>query len=129
VDDLSSAFRKQDYILGGQSVIPQPMCQSQLQSEITHTDENRTEKFITLASKSAVQGYEISQNEDIYASSASSPKTTSQHDHDHHNHHDGFNNSGAALIESDSKPNNKKTSKVKRKHSRKERKKDKKQQQ
>lgn len=73
-DDLSSSLKKQDYILGGQSVIPQPMCESQLQSEIT--DEIRTEKFITLASKSAVRGYDFSQHDDMYASHGSSSRSS-----------------------------------------------------
>ena len=110
-DDFSNVFRREDYILGGQSVIPQPMCESQLQSEITQTDDLRTDKFITLASKSAAMGYEFSQNEGdqlICASNHSSRRSSDrqdrvdyaqqkQHYSHHHHHQSGLNDSEARL--------------------------------
>ena len=92
------------------------MCESQLHSDITQTDhEIRTEKFITLASKSAAQGYEFSQNEDICASANSSRDDSSKEElfSDHQE-------------ETNKVSKTRTNSKNKRKHGRKERRKDKK---
>ena len=59
------------------------MCESQLQSDITQTDDLRTDKFITLASKSAAMGYEFSQNEEMCASNNSSPSSENRVDYQH----------------------------------------------